>query len=130
MAAVNINPCFNSALNTGSYNTAIGPTGPSGSVLTVGPNGSNIWISSADTNQLTYGGLDTTHTLKVDGEFILNGVSVDKRLQKLEDYFGIIHTNSKLEDRWEDLKKLGEEYRKLEAHLLKKEQVWAKLKND
>jgi hypothetical protein len=128
--AISTNALFNSAFNSGSHNIAIGAVGPSGSVLTVGPNGTNTWISSADSNQLTYGELDVTHTLNVEGEFILNGVSVDKRLQKLEDYFGIIQTNSKLEDRWEDLKKLGEEYRKLEAHLLKKEQVWAKLKND
>jgi hypothetical protein len=121
---VNINP-FD------SYNTAFGTQGPTGPVLTAGANGTNTWISSASSNQLTYGeAAGGTYTLNVDGEFILNGVSVDARLEKLEDYFGIIHTNSKLEDRWEDLKKLGEEYRKLEAHLLKKEQVWAKLKND
>ena len=127
---INTNSLHNSPLTTGRFNTAIGAVGSSGSVLTVGANGTNTWISNAHSNQLTYGELDVTHTLNVEGEFILNGVSVDKRLQKLEDYFGIIQTNSKLEDRWEDLKKLGEEYRKLEAHLLKKEQVWAKLKND
>jgi hypothetical protein len=127
MPTINTNPLFNSPLTTGSFNTAIGS---SGSTLSAGANGSNSWITSAISNGITYNDLNVDHTLKVEGEFILNGVSVNKRLQKLEDYFGIIQTNSKLEDRWEDLKKLGEEYRKLEAHLLRKEQVWAKLKND
>lgn len=105
---------------------ANGIMGTSGSVLTTGASG----LTWALTDNITYTHVQDESALKIDGELILNGTSVDKRLTKIEDYFGIINTNDKLEDRWEELKKLGEEYRKLEAHLLKKEQVISKLKND
>ena len=49
-------------------------------------------------------------------------------LEGIEKRLGILTANPALEDRWEKLKALGEEYRQLEKDLLEKEQIMEILK--
>lgn len=40
----------------------------------------------------------------------------------------ILHPNEKLEEKWEELKKLGDMYRALEKDIIEKEKIWETLK--
>ena len=45
-----------------------------------------------------------------------------------EERLAILHPNEKLEDKWEELKKLGDMYRALEKDIQEKEKIWETLK--
>lgn len=62
------------------------------------------------------------------GEVTIRGVKLDERLTAIEERLGILRPNNDLEGKWEKLKKLGEEYRKLEQEILEGEDIWATLK--
>lgn len=62
-------------------------------------------------------------------DIILDGKSLSETLQKIEKRLAILHPNQDLEERWDDLKELGEQYRKLEQEILEKEKSWNIIKN-
>jgi len=62
------------------------------------------------------------------GEVTIKGVKLDDRLTAIEERLGILRPNNDLEGKWEKLKALGEEYRKLEQEILEGENIWDILK--
>jgi hypothetical protein len=62
------------------------------------------------------------------GEVTIRGVKLDERLNAIEERLGILRPNNDLEGKWEKLKALGEEYRKLEQEILEGENIWDILK--
>lgn len=46
------------------------------------------------------------------------------RLTEIENRLAILKPNDKLEEKWENLKKLGDAYRALEKEILEKETTW------
>jgi hypothetical protein len=62
------------------------------------------------------------------GEVTIRGVKLDERLTAIEERLGILRPNNDLEGKWEKLKALGEEYRRLEKEILEGEDIWATLK--
>ena len=62
------------------------------------------------------------------GEVTIRGVKLDERLTAIEERLGILRPNNDLEGKWEKLKALGEEYRKLEQEILEGENIWDILK--
>lgn len=90
--------------------------------------------TSSTTPYWTTGWNQTKSIMKVDGDAEFNGdikikgVNLTERLDAIEERLGILRPNNDLEGKWENLKKLGEEYRKLEKEILEKEQVWDLLK--
>jgi hypothetical protein len=74
------------------------------------------------------------HVLKVEGdaefkgEVTIRGVKLDERLTAIEERLGILRPNNDLEGKWEKLKALGEEYRRMEKEILEGEDIWATLK--
>lgn len=62
--------------------------------------------------------------LNVEGDIKLKGRSLTETLDKIEERLAILRPNPELEDRWEELKLLGEKYRELEKELLEKEEMW------
>lgn len=58
----------------------------------------------------------------------INGIGLSDRLAKIEERLNILKPNEKLEDEWEELRVLGEQYRKLEQHIKDKQATWDKLK--
>lgn len=63
-----------------------------------------------------------------EGEVKIRGVKLDERLNAIEERLGILRPNNDLEGKWEKLKALGEEYRRLEQEILEGESIWATLK--
>jgi hypothetical protein len=72
-----------------------------------------------------------TGRLKLTGEGAdveINGKSLSKTIQALEQRLNMLVPNPELETEWEELRKLGEQYRALEAKLTEQGEMWAKLK--
>jgi hypothetical protein len=74
-----------------------------------------------DTNGLT---MESGTDIKI-GDMKLSEV-----LTRLEERLNILHHNEALEDKWEELRILGNQYRELEKELLEKEKMWKILKDN
>jgi hypothetical protein len=146
------NPLSTSLSTDYSYSAMLGtPTsitsGGSGASLTTTTGGSLMWgnvgtpytYTAGAPGTISSGGNWTTYNnqpqvLKVagdavfDGEVTIRGVKLDDRLTAIEERLGILRPNNDLEGKWEKLKALGEEYRKLEKEILEGENIWATLK--
>ena len=58
----------------------------------------------------------------------INGKSMNKWMEQVEQRLNILSPNPELEKEWDDLRRLGERYRKLEKKCPDKAQMWAALK--
>ncbi len=58
----------------------------------------------------------------------INGKSMKTWMEKVEERLNILAPNPELEREWDDLRRLGERYRKLEKKCKEKAEVWNKLK--
>lgn len=70
-------------------------------------------------------------TMTLNGEeadIVVNGVSLMGAIRKIEERLAILHPATELEAEWEELKRLGNEYRALEAEIREKMRVWETLK--
>jgi hypothetical protein len=67
-------------------------------------------------------------TMKEGGDIKVGGKSLTEAIDKIEERLGILHPNPKLEDRWEQLKALRQQYMELEKDLLEKEKIMKILK--
>jgi hypothetical protein len=66
---------------------------------------------------------------ELDGADIhINGESLMKTLQGLEQRLNILRPNTELEAEWDQLRELGDQYRQLETELMEKQKMWNKLK--
>ena len=59
----------------------------------------------------------------------INGKSLKDWMEKVEERLNILTPNPELEKEWDDLRRLGERYRKLEKKCKEKAEVWNKLKS-
>lgn len=73
-------------------------------------------------------GLDVHGDANIDGELTVKGVKLSERLDAIEQRLAILRPNQELESRWENLKALGEEYRRLEKDILAQEEIYNILK--
>ena len=122
--------------------------------ITSGGSGATLTTSVSGTGGLMWGNVGTPYTvpgtisaggnwttynnqpsiLKVEGdaefkgEVTIRGVKLDDRLTAIEERLGILRPNNDLEGKWEKLKALGEQYRKLEQEILEGENIWDILK--
>ena len=103
--------------------------------LTTGTGSGGIYSVSPNTwqhNDLVFS--DSTNgsgTIKLSGDnadIDINGVSLMETLRSLQDRLNILRPAPELEAEWDELRDLGERYRKLEAELKEKTQMWNTLK--
>ena len=74
---------------------------------------------------------NTSSVVKLEGpnaDIKINGASLNETLRGIQDRLNILTPNAALEEEWESLRCLGEQYRLLEKEILEKQQVWALLK--
>lgn len=128
---------INSALTGANYPTTITTssglygTGSSGGLLTTDFDGNLSWSNPYTINTSIS---PTPRSFKVEGDaefhgdIKVKGVSLHERFNAIEERLGILRPNNDLEGKWEKLKALGEEYRKLEKEILEGEQIWETLK--
>lgn len=75
--------------------------------------------------------VDMAGVLQLNGDkadIKINGASLNETLKTIQERLNILVPNSLLENEWDQLKKLGEQYRKLEAELEEKSRMWTALK--
>jgi hypothetical protein len=99
---------------------------------------SSAWTTSSGTSSSytitsnpTWGNvsIDTNGiTMKEDADIKFGGKSLMETISKIEERLGILHPNPELENRWEALKALGNQYKELEKDLLEKEKIMKILK--
>jgi hypothetical protein len=62
-----------------------------------------------------------------DADIRINGVSLTGVLKNIEQRLNILRPNTELEAEWDQLRELGDQYRRLEAELKEKSLMWNKL---
>ena len=104
-----------------------------GAVPNVSTTISSPYTFSAGTNAqpwFTQGSV-TTPKIKLDGEgadIVVNGHSLVDAINSINDRLNCLQINPKLEKEWDELKALGDQYRKLEKQILEKQATWDRLK--
>lgn len=103
-----------------------------------GANANAVWTTSGTGYNWSGVGSTIGATLEQSGKISLNGKDADVNIngksmkawmEKVEERLNILTPNPELEKDWDDLRKLGERYRKLEKKCKEKAEVWKKLKS-
>lgn len=99
----------------------------------------NIWttnttspsytISPMNLNPMTVGASGTMSLQGEKADIDINGKSMVAWMEKVEERLNILTPNPELEKEWDDLRRLGERYRKLEKKCKDKAEMWKKLKS-
>jgi hypothetical protein len=63
-----------------------------------------------------------------DADIVVNGSSLVKAIDAIQQRLNCLQVNPKLEKEWNELKALGDQYRKLEQEILDKQATWDRLK--
>ena len=118
-----------------TMNTSTPSTGLYNSCSTTIPSIVNSNYSWSTGLPVSIGQITTTHHEKItlegdNADITVNGKSVLKILSKIEERLAILEPNPTLENEWEELKKLGDKYRQLEAEIKEKLGVWKVLKSN
>jgi hypothetical protein len=84
--------------------------------------------TSWDTTITSNNPLHVKGDAEIEGDLKIKGKSLADAIDNIEKRLAILHPNKDLEERWEQLKALGEHYRELEKDILEKEKIWNTLK--
>ena len=74
---------------------------------------------------------EPNNTIQINGEgadIVVNGESLMDTLRGIQDRLNILRPNPELEKEWDELRELGEQYRKLEEQFAEKTKMWNSLK--
>ena len=86
----------------------------------------NVWTTTSATMNVGKSG-----QLELRGDnadLVVNGKSMSAWMARVEERLNILTPNPELEKEWDDLRRLGERYRKLEKKCKEKAETWNKLK--
>lgn len=111
-----------------------------GTISIIGSN--HIWTTTGTGAGLNIGtglnwNIQSPNTINAGEQMDLNGENADIKINgksmsawmaKVEERLNILTPNPKLEKEWDDLRRLGERYRKLEKKCREKAEIWKQLK--
>ncbi len=128
---------YSSAQDTISITAALdnmsvsSPYTVTGAIGTSFPN--TIWTTSTGTAApwATFNPNTTSAKINLTGDeadIEVNGWSLVDAVKRIEQRLGLFQPNPKLEQEWEELRELGEQYRKLEQHIRDKQATFDRLK--
>ena len=123
---ITISSALNS-MNSGPYTV----TGAIGTGLGAYPNAIYTTGTGTSAPWATFNPNKTSTKITLNGEgadIEVNGWSLVDAVKRIEERLGLYRPNPKLEEEWEELRELGEQYRKLEQHIKDKQATWDKLK--
>ena len=63
-----------------------------------------------------------------NADLVIGDKSMKDWMERVEERLNLLTPNAKLEAEWEELKSLGEQYRRLEQHIQDKQATWDRLK--
>ena len=96
-----------------------------GSVLAAGGLNGSSWTP---TPTLTVSQSGTIHLEGNNADIKVNGESLMEILRGIQDRLNMLTPNTRLEAEWDELRALGEQYRKLETEFKEKSKMWNTLK--
>jgi hypothetical protein len=110
-----------------------GGGGGGGGIGTMAGGGGNLFagtITTANTVSptLKIGGTGQLTLLGDDADLVINGVSLNETLRAIQTRLNILIPNPALEAEWDELKELGELYRRKETELKEKQRMWEIMK--
>jgi len=92
-----------------------------------------VWTqTTSNTGGYTFANTQCSNTVHIRGEdsdLLIDDKSLKIWMEKVEERLNILTPNPELEKEWDDLKKLGDRYRKLEKKCQEKANMWKKLKS-
>lgn len=112
---------------------------PPGQVYTVGGGGSlGTGIAAGGIGPANWSTINTltvppSGRMELRGEqadIVINGVSLNDTLRSIQDRLCMLRPNRELEADWDQLRDLGEQYRKLEKQLMEKQRAWDILRKE
>jgi len=94
---------------------------------------SPVWTTNTTAGQFSFTGQNiqpnnTVHIKGKDADLLINDKSMKAWMEKVEERLNILTPNPEMEAEWDQLRKLGERYRKLEKKCREKSDMWNKLK--
>ena len=94
---------------------------------------SPVWTTNTTAGQYSFTGQNTqpsntVHIKGKDADLLINDKSLKTWMEKVDERLNILTPNPEMEKEWDDLRKLGERYRKLEKKCKEKSEVWKRLK--
>lgn len=107
----------------------------SSNILSIGSNGTNIWdigtYTTSYSNDNSVVEINKTGITMEEGcDIKIGSRSLINILDTISERLAILETNSKLEKEFDQLRELGNQYRKLEAELKEQMTTWESLKKD
>jgi hypothetical protein len=78
------------------------------------------WYSATASSKITLDG--------ADADIEINGISLLKTMQEIQNRLNILQPNTALEKEWQELYELGRKYRELEQQIKDKQATWDRLK--
>ena len=109
----------NISIGQGSYTIGTG-INTAGHVWTTGTSGPYAFNPTEQSGKIQLTGKNA--------DIEVNGWSLIDSIKRIEERLNILTPNTKLETEWEELRELGEQYRKLEQHIKDKQATWDRLK--
>jgi hypothetical protein len=119
--SVSINSQYTTGTNTGVFDiTSITPVSPDTYTISITDTTASPFSIYPHTNP----SLQVTGDAEIKGRLKVGDNDIGETLEKICQRLAILHPNEKLEQRWEQLRELREQYKQLEAELLEKEKMW------
>ena len=115
---------------TASVTDSITVSSTGGPYTITGTPGISVPWTGTSSNTITLDHSWANHTsgkIKLDGpnaDIEVNGQSLMSVLRNIEQRLNILQPNPELESEWEELRKLGDAYRKLESKIQAKMKTW------
>ena len=107
----------------------------SGTGTTIGTGSPGMWTTSPSytigTGTAGYGNVQAgkVHIQGDNADLVIGDKSMKAWMEQVEERLNILTPNPEMEKDWDDLRKLGERYRKLEKKCKEKADMWKKLKS-
>jgi hypothetical protein len=120
----------NISITSPSVYTTSGSLGPFTISGGTGINTSPYTFSAGTTNANPWS-YNASTKIQLDGEdadVVINGISLLKTMQEIQNRLNILQPNTALEKEWEELYELGRKYRELEQQIKDKQATWDRLK--
>lgn len=112
-------------LNGTSLTTSAGFNGTAGYV-TISPSittASSLMVADGSNSLTVKGTSNFEQDANFQNDIKIKGVSLVESLKKIEERLNIMRPNKELEETWDKLRELGDQYRALEAEILEAQKI-------
>lgn len=117
---------FQNTTGGGYVNTQLGNLTVTSGGFTTGIS-APTWTTNTTLNVPPPGRMELTGN---QADLVINGTSLNATLRLIQDRLNMLRPNLAVEKEWDQLRDLGDQYRKLEQQLIEKQKAWNILKKE